>query len=173
MGTTINPYVVIVSSGPCGTGIPPEPLWSQSFWSSSPRKIIVGYHLTIFVPHAVVAPLNSHHTQHFSVSDLTSYKTLLLAAPHITHLHCNNLHPVTLLPYVTDKVSNGYFMLMDHLLTPHNDLQEIPLGNTDFSWFTNGSYLKSDNGKYCAEYVIATPFDVVEVASLPKATSAQ
>ena len=51
---------------------------------------------------------------------------------------------------------------MDHLLTPRDDLQEIPLSNTDFSWFTDGSYLKGDNGKYRAKYAIVTPFDVVE-----------
>ena len=64
-------------------------------------------------------------------------------------------------------------MLMDHLLTPHDDLQEIPLGNIDFSWFTDGSYLKGDDGKYCAGYALATPFDVIKVALLPMDTSAQ
>ena len=59
---------------------------------------------------------------------------------------------------------------MDYLLTS-DDLQEIPLGNIDFSWFTDGSYLKGDNGKYCAVYAFTTPFDV-EAASLPTATLA-
>ena len=64
-------------------------------------------------------------------------------------------------------------MLMDHFLAPRNDLQEIPLSNIDFAWFTNGSYLKGNNGKYCAGYAIVSPFHVVEVASLPMATLAQ
>lgn len=64
-------------------------------------------------------------------------------------------------------------MLADHLLPPHNDLQEIPLGNSDFSWFTDHSYLKVDSGKYSAGYAITTPFHIIEVAPLPKATSAQ
>ena len=42
----------------------------------------------------------------------------------------------------------------------------------DISWFTD-SYLKGDNGKYCAWYAITTPFDVVEAASLTMAISAQ
>ena len=41
------------------------------------------------------------------------------------------------------------------------DLQEIPWGNTDFSWFTDVSYLKGDNGTFCSGYGIATPFDVL------------
>ena len=47
------------------------------------------------------------------------------------------------------------------------------MGNTDFSWFTDGSYLKCDNGKYYAGYAITTPFDVIEAASLPMATLTQ
>ena len=62
---------------------------------------------------------------------------------------------------------------MDHLLTPCDDLQEIPLDNSDLSWFTVGSYLKGDNGKYCAGYLTGTPFDAVEEASLPMATTTQ
>ena len=39
--------------------------------------------------------------------------------------------------------------------------------------FTAGSYLKGDNGKYFAEYAIATPFDIVEAVSLTMADSSQ
>lgn len=36
-------------------------------------------------------------------------------------------------------------MLTNHLLTPHDDLQEIPLGIADFSRFTDDLDLKGDN----------------------------
>ena len=65
---------------------------------------------------------------------------------------------------------------MDHLLTTHNHLQEIKLANSDFSWFTDGSagsYLEGDKSKLHSGYTIATPFDVLEVTTLPKATSTQ
>lgn len=45
--------------------------------------------------------------------------------------------------------------------------------NTDFSWFTDSSYIEGNNGKYYAQYATATPFDVVEAASLPMAMLAQ
>ena len=61
---------------------------------------------------------------------------------------------------------------MNHLLTSSDDLQEIPSGNTDFSWFTNCLYLRSDSGKCGAGYAFTTPFDVVEAASLLVATLA-
>ena len=86
-------------------------------------------------------------------------------------MYSTNINPAALLPSITYEVPHG-LALTDYLLTPHNDLQEIPLGNGDFSWFTDGSYLKGDNGKYCAGYAIAIPFDVVEAALLPTATSA-
>lgn len=60
----------------------------------------------------------------------------------------------------------------DHLLLSHHDLQETPLSNVDFSWFAASFYLKGDNGKYCAGYVILILSDVTEVAFLPLATIA-
>lgn len=61
-------------------------------------------------------------------------------------------------------------MLTDQLLTPCDDLHEIHLGKADFSWFADGSYLKGDEGKYCAGYAT---FDVVEAVSLHMAIAAE
>ena len=134
-------------------------------------KITVRFPLTIFVPHAVEALLNFHHIQHFSVGHLTSYEVLLLTAPLITLLHCSGFNPASLLPSVTRDVLHDCLTLVNHLLTLHGDLQETLVGNVDFSWFTGGFYLKGGDGKHCARYAITTPFDVVEAASLPMATS--
>ena len=70
-----------------------------------------------------------------------------------------------------DKVLRNLLRLIDHLLTHHNDVQEISLSNTDFSWFTDCSHFKGGSGKCCANYSIATSFDVVEAASLLMATT--
>ena len=77
-------------------------------------------------------------------------KPFLLTAPHITLLCCNHLNSAIFLPSVTDKVPHDCLMLTDHLLAPSDDLKETPLGNADIWWFTGGSYLKDDNGKYYA-----------------------
>ena len=92
-----------------------EPLWLLPFWLMPLRKLLSP--LTIFVYHRVEALLNSHHTQHFFVSHLMSYEVLLLTAPHISLLCCNNLNPATLLPSVSDEVPHNCLMLMYHLLT--------------------------------------------------------
>ena len=97
---------------------------------------------------------------------------LLLTAPHITLSHCNNLNPATFLPSVNNNVLHHCLTLTKHLLTPHDNLQEILLGISDFSWFTDDSYLKDNNGKYCAQYAITTSFNVVGATSLPIATLA-
>lgn len=52
-------------------------------------------------------------------------------------------------------------------------MHEIPLGNTDFSWFTDSFYLKGNNDKYWAEFTTRNPFAVVEATSLHTATLAQ
>ena len=98
--------------------------------------------LIIFVSHAVEVILNSHGTQHFSASCLISHEGPLFSVLHVTLLHDNNFNLATLLPSVTNNVLHDCLMLIDNVLTPCNDLQEIPLGNVDFSWFTDGSCLK-------------------------------
>lgn len=85
------------------------------------KKIIVGSPLALFVPHAVEALLNSDHTQRISASSLT-YKILLLTAPDISLLCCNNLDLATFLPTVMDGVPHNCLKLTDHFLTSCDDL---------------------------------------------------
>ena len=64
-------------------------------------------------------------------------------------------------------------MLIDHLLTSCDDLQEIPQGNVDSSYFPDGSCLKGDNGKYSTGYAITTLFNFFQEMYLPMAILAQ
>ena len=90
------------------------------------KNIIVGSPLTILYHMQLKAFLNSH-THHFSVSCLTSCEVLLLTAPHIMLLHCSNLDPAVILPYITGKVSQDCFKADRSILTRCYDLQEISL----------------------------------------------
>lgn len=56
---------------------------------------------------------------------------------------CDPLRPPLPLASPLDGLS-----LTGHLLSPCEGLQGTPLSHWDFSWFTDGSYLKGDNGKY-------------------------
>ena len=134
------------------------------------EKIIVGSPLTIFVSHAVEALLNSHHTQHFSA------RRLLLCSFFNCLLHnyfkYNNFYLLSL-SLLLPTVPHDCLILRDYILTLCNDMHEIPLGNTDFSWFTDSFYLKGNNDKYCAEFTTRNPFVVSEATSLHTATFAQ
>ena len=90
------------------------------------------------------------------VSSLTFYKVLLLTLPNINLIHCDDLNYPTLSPSVTDEALHNCLALTGPLLTLSVDLQETPLSNASFSWFTGGSY-----------------FDVVEAALSLIITSAQ
>lgn len=63
--------------------------------------------------------------------------------------YCNKLNLAILLSSITEKAPHDCLTMMDHLLTFPDYLQETLLSNIDFSWFTDGSYLKGENGKYC------------------------
>lgn len=123
--------------------------------------------MTIFVPRAVEVLLNSHPTQHLSASCLPSYEIILLTLTHIILIYCN---PANLSSFFQEQ---NYLTLTDHLLTSHDDLQETPMANVDFSWFTESSYLKTENSKYCTRYAVSTAFEIIKAASLPLAISAQ
>lgn len=131
----------------------------------------MGSSLKIFVPHGVEALLNAHHTQHLSASCLTSYGILLLTMPYIILA----IIILTLPPFFPPLqmillMTVWHWQIFSWPLC--DDLQETPLDNTGFSWFTSGSYLRDENGKYAGN-ALETPFEISEVAPLPLATLAQ
>lgn len=70
-----------------GYPFPLESLQPLPFWVRALRNhcgISFNQFCTIFVPHAVEALANSHHTQHFLASNLIFYEFFLLTVPHIT-----------------------------------------------------------------------------------------
>ena len=102
------------------------------------------------------------------------YEVILLIDLHFfSFFTILNLNPATCLLSITNKLPQNCLTLGDYILTPHDDLQKIPLSNTDLSPFSDGSCFRGDNGKNCAGYATATPFDVAEAASLPMAASSQ
>ena len=69
--------------------------------------------------------LNSHYTQHYSASWLTSCEIILLS-PNTTFHWCSKLQPVTLLPEKSDINDDKYdsTVLTDNFLSPRIDLWE-------------------------------------------------
>ena len=87
--------------------------------------------LTNYVPHSAESLLNSHHTRHYSVSQLTSSEVFLLSAPNSKLVWYNNLNPATLLPAPQEENNRDCTLLTDYLLAPRNDFQEAPMDNVD------------------------------------------
>lgn len=85
--------------------------------------VVMSHHLTIFVSHSGETLLNSHHTQHYSASRLTSCAIILLL-PNINFPRCDMLNPAILLleeSDINDEKHDG-FVLTVNLLSPRTDL---------------------------------------------------
>ena len=65
--------------------------------------------------HTIEALLNSYHSQHFSVSHLTSYEVLLLTAPPITFCIIITLTLKHFSPLLSRKIPHDCLTLMDIL----------------------------------------------------------
>ena len=57
---------------------------SEGYFRKATEETGIGSPLSIYVPHPVESLLNSHHVQHNSESQQTSYEVMLLSAPHTT-----------------------------------------------------------------------------------------
>ena len=142
--------------------------------------------MTLFVPHAVEALLNSHHTQHLSSSRLAKIETQLMTRPQVTIKRLNVLNPAEFLETIPrfeidqfendrepDPSNHDCITILDHLLTPRADLQETPILDADLTVFTDGSCLRNSEGQAVAGYGITTVTEVLELGPLPWANSAQ
>lgn len=102
------------------------------------RRFNNGPPLALYAPHSMEALLNSRHTQHLSVSRLTSYEVLLLSSSNVTIAHCNTL----LLSFLCPAMKPLTLPRIIRLLTPQIDIQKTPLKSAELLRFTDGSSLK-------------------------------
>lgn len=120
--------------------------------------------------------LSSHYSQHYSVSCFASYEVLLLSALNIILKHCNTLNPATwlLLPgEQKEEEEHDCNLLTNILLSPREKLEETPIENAELMWFTDGSYLRDNQGHYQAGYAITSITDIIKSAQLEGIKSAQ
>lgn len=52
-------------------------------------------------------------------------------------------------------------------------MQETPIDNADLIWFTDGSYLRNEQGWHQAGYAVTSSVDISESYYLPEIKSAQ
>lgn len=67
------------------------------------------------------------------------------------------------MPGSSDENPHDYVLMTDQLLAPRTALQEMPLDNAEIEWYTDGSYLRWEDGNFRAGYAVVSLLEVIEV----------
>ncbi|KAJ1202107.1 hypothetical protein NDU88_005909 [Pleurodeles waltl] len=141
--------------------------------------IVMGYPLTVMVPHSVEILLTRTKTQHMTNARLTRYETIILGSPNVTLKRCNVLNPTTLLPVENTEIKNEEEFKHDCLevtelcTKPRPDIQDTQLKENDCIMFVDGSCLRDSAGTLRAGYALCTIAGIVEASWLERVFSAQ
>ncbi|KAJ1101152.1 hypothetical protein NDU88_006224 [Pleurodeles waltl] len=141
--------------------------------------IVMGYSLTVLVPHSVEILLTRTKTQHMTNARLTKYETIILGSPNVTLKRCTVLNPATLLPNENTEIKEGEefehdcLEVTDLCTKPRPDIQDTQLKENDCIMFVDGSCLRDSTGTLRAGYAVCTMSGIVEASWLEKVFSAQ
>ncbi|KAJ1161677.1 hypothetical protein NDU88_002160 [Pleurodeles waltl] len=141
--------------------------------------IVMGYPLTVLVPHSVEILLTRTKTQHMTNARLTKYETIILGSPNVTLKRCTVLNQATLLPNENTEIKDGEEFEHDCLevtelsTKPRSDIQDTQLKENDCIMFVDGSCLRDSTGTLRAGYAVCTISGIVEASWLEKVFSAQ
>ncbi|KAJ1218345.1 hypothetical protein NDU88_005925 [Pleurodeles waltl] len=141
--------------------------------------IVMGYPLTVMVPHSVEILLTRTKTQHMTNARLTKYETIILGSPNVSLKRCTALNPVTLLPAENTEVNNEEEVEHDCLevtelcTKPRPDIQHTQLEENDCIMFVDGSCLRDSVGMLRAGYAVCTIAGIIEASWLERVYSAQ
>ncbi|KAJ1156040.1 hypothetical protein NDU88_008765 [Pleurodeles waltl] len=122
--------------------------------------IVMGYPLTVMVPHSVEILLTRTKTQHMTNARLTRYETIILGSPNVTLKRCTVLNPATLLPNENVEIKDGEEFEHDCLevtelcTKPRPDIQDTQLKENDCIMFVDGSCLRDSAGTLRAGYAV-------------------
>lgn len=163
---------------------------------SKSEDVVLGHDLTVHVPHAVSALLNSAQTRHVSSARFTRWELALIAPTNIMLKRCNTLNPASYLPYVPHNAQRvdrededeseetaevGEYMdthdcaeYLNQTFTARPDICDTPLENADLTFYTDGScHRQTDTGELCTGYAVVDDDNVVEAEPLGPPHSAQ
>ncbi|KAJ1122095.1 hypothetical protein NDU88_000599 [Pleurodeles waltl] len=141
--------------------------------------IVMGYPLTVMVPHSVEILLTRTKTQDMTNARLTRYETIILGSPNVTLKRCTVLNPETLLPNENVEIKDGEEFEHDCLevtemcTKPRPDIQDTQLKENDCIMFVDGSCLRDSTGTLRAGYAVCTITGIVETSWLERVFSAQ
>ncbi|KAJ1138388.1 hypothetical protein NDU88_004775 [Pleurodeles waltl] len=130
--------------------------------------IVMGYPLTVMVPHSVEILLTRTKTQHMTNARLTKYETIILGSPNVLLKRCTVLNPATLLSAENTEVNNEEEVEHDCLevtelcTKPRPDIQDTQLKENDCIMFVDGSCLRDSVGMLRDGYALPLEIAVVK-----------
>lgn len=159
---------------------------------SKSEDVVLCHDLTVHVPHAVSALLNSAQTRHVSSARFIRWELALIAPANITIKRCNTLNPATYLPYVshdTQRVDSEQEGLeeaefsgethdcadyLSQTFTARPDIRDTPLDNAELTLYTDEScHRQTESGELCTGYAVVDDESIVEAEPLGSPHSAQ
>ncbi|KAJ1127125.1 hypothetical protein NDU88_005528 [Pleurodeles waltl] len=149
----------------------------QSF--SQCRGVVMGYSLTVMVPHSIEILLTRTKTQYLTGASLTRYETSILSAPNVTLKRCTVLNPATLLPSDTtevkkkEDVENDCLEVTEWCTKLRPDIRDTQLEENEQIVFVDGSCLRDSTGTLRAGYAVCTITGTLEASWLRGVYSAQ
>ncbi|XP_062485374.1 uncharacterized protein LOC134169139 [Pezoporus occidentalis] len=138
------------------------------------RKLTLGKHIDVFVPHMVTTVLEQKGGHWLSPSRMMKYQAILMEQDDINLRTTNLLNPAAFLGTDLEEgtLEHDCIEVIKHTYATRTDLKDVPLERPDWELFTDGSSFV-ENGTRYAGYAVTTQQEVVEAKALPPGTSAQ
>ncbi|XP_009880699.1 PREDICTED: LOW QUALITY PROTEIN: uncharacterized protein LOC104284110, partial [Charadrius vociferus] len=138
------------------------------------RKLTLGKHMDVFVPHMVTTVLEQKGGHWLSPSRMMKYQAILTEQDDVSLKTTNLLNPAVFLGTDPEEgtLEHDWVEVIEHTYATRIDLKDVPLANLDWELFTDGSSFV-ENGTRYAGYAVTTWKEIVEAQALPPGTSAQ
>ncbi|KAJ1192634.1 hypothetical protein NDU88_001941 [Pleurodeles waltl] len=141
--------------------------------------VVMGYALTVMVPHSVEIFLTRTKTQYLTGARLTRYEMSILGAPNVTLKRCTVLNPATLLPSDAveiekeEDIEHDCLEVTELCTKPRPDIKDTRLEENDQIVFVDCSCLRDGTGTLRAGYAVCTITGTIEASWLRGVYSAQ
>ncbi|XP_062484482.1 protein NYNRIN-like, partial [Pezoporus occidentalis] len=138
------------------------------------RKLTLGKHMEVFVPHMVTTVLEQKGGYWLSPSRMMKYQAILTEQDDVSLKTTNLLNPAAFLGTDLEErmLEHNCIEVIEHTYATRTDLKDEPLEQPEWELFTDGSSFV-ENGTRYAGYAVTTQQKIIEAKALPPGTSAQ
>ncbi|XP_068856810.1 uncharacterized protein [Aphelocoma coerulescens] len=138
------------------------------------RKLTLGKHITVYVPHMVIAVLEQKGGHWLSSSRMMQYQAQLREQDDVELKITNHLNPAEFLRSTQEEgeLEHDCVEVIEQVYASREDLKDVPMADPDVELFTDGSSFMEHGTRY-AGYAVVTLQEIVEAKALPPETSAQ